>query len=774
MEKWSLTKLNINSFKVFDNFSDSFEQDLIVFDGPNGYGKTTIFDALQLLFCGAIPRITLLAKSIKSPNRHFEQSLYRHNKSDGDIVIKAEFKKGNESTVLARVAKKEDINRSSNNKPDVFSIFKLFSLSSFNESIDNASLISNEESYIKELFGEFFLKNYQILNYISQENSPLVVPNDGSYRSEQISHLMQLGEIEGKIEKLKKLISECKKKNKNIELENRRVELEIKELNNNLIKENTKPPYKRLAIGEVVAQWDKIEPIVDNTQKNYQLLVNSINILKNIVENKGEIELRIHNEKISSYVRKDEFSDAVRIGGHFKKYDALIFQRKEIESHESQHEVSIMSEFSISSIDIKNLNDIDENIIKDIIYNISVRDKINKEIEGSVKESVQLNELRKDIVNNISQGENHKECPLCGYDYKKQEVLLDAINLKTEKIESFINKKNSEYQNTIEAIKKLKTNIEETISNRLKILKASFEKELLDDLQGNIEKKEIIEKIFKRIISHGIKIDEDYTSEPIEQQKRLNNVRGSILDTRKKENDVLLNGTLNFFYEHFGKVENIEKISMNDVLTKEKYLSFKYGQSINENLNELKNNLEVCRGKQEIVTSFIEKLENSSDITIKTKNDYLSKTIGHIESLFHVYSGRLLQNYQRGLGLFIDTEEANLTKKNKTLSFLTPDGTSYDAVLSMSSGQIAALTLSFFLALNRKYANTAFVLIDDPTQSMDEINIASLSDLLRVELKNRQVIISTHEQEVGDYLRYRYQRAGLKAKSINMQNLSAS
>ena len=62
------------------------------------------------------------------------------------------------------------------------------------------------------------------------------------------------------------------------------------------------------------------------------------------------------------------------------------------------------------------------------------------------------------------------------------------------------------------------------------------------------------------------------------------------------------------------------------------------------------------------------------------------------------------------------------------------------------------------------------LLIDDPTQSMDEINIASLSDLLRIELRDRQVIISTHEQEVSDYLRYRYLRGGLQANSVHLQN----
>ncbi|UCP16258.1 hypothetical protein KI797_07520 [Aeromonas media] len=107
-------------------------------------------------------------------------------------------------------------------------------------------------------------------------------------------------------------------------------------------------------------------------------------------------------------------------------------------------------------------------------------------------------------------------------------------------------------------------------------------------------------------------------------------------------------------------------------------------------------------------------------------------------------------------------------RKNATMNFFTTKDFHHDAALSMSSGQISALSLSLFLALNKKYAKTAFLFIDDPTQCMDEINIASLSDLLRVEFRDRQVIISTHEQDISNYLCYRYGKAGLDRQKINL------
>ena len=127
---------------------------------------------------------------------------------------------------------------------------------------------------------------------------------------------------------------------------------------------------------------------------------------------------------------------------------------------------------------------------------------------------------------------------------------------------------------------------------------------------------------------------------------------------------------------------------------------------------------------------------------------------------------RLIQNYQRGLGLFIES------KDGKELRFLTAEKSEYDAILSMSSGQVSALSLGFFLSLNRVYSSVPLILIDDPSQSLDEVNITSLTDLLRCEFSNRQLIVSSHEDDISSYMRYRFAKAGLSTRSLNMQRLA--
>ena len=77
----------------------------------------------------------------------------------------------------------------------------------------------------------------------------------------------------------------------------------------------------------------------------------------------------------------------------------------------------------------------------------------------------------------------------------------------------------------------------------------------------------------------------------------------------------------------------------------------------------------------------------------------------------------------------------------------------------MSSGQLSGLVVSFMLAMNKVYpTKLKSLLIDDPVQTMDEINLASLVQVLRKEFFDNQIIISTHERKSANYFAYKYQQ----------------
>lgn len=77
-----------------------------------------------------------------------------------------------------------------------------------------------------------------------------------------------------------------------------------------------------------------------------------------------------------------------------------------------------------------------------------------------------------------------------------------------------------------------------------------------------------------------------------------------------------------------------------------------------------------------------------------------------------------------------------------------------------SAAQVNATAISFFLAmsLTQSWSPLQFVAMDDPVQSMDDLNVTALIDLIR-DLANpekqshKQFIISTHDSTFYDLMR---------------------
>ena len=73
-------------------------------------------------------------------------------------------------------------------------------------------------------------------------------------------------------------------------------------------------------------------------------------------------------------------------------------------------------------------------------------------------------------------------------------------------------------------------------------------------------------------------------------------------------------------------------------------------------------------------------------------------------------------------------------------------------VFSASQANIAAL--SYFLAMSLGAGDRAlpFVLLDDPLQSMDDVNVLGFADLCRFLRSDRQLILSTHDPRFANLL----------------------
>ena len=82
-------------------------------------------------------------------------------------------------------------------------------------------------------------------------------------------------------------------------------------------------------------------------------------------------------------------------------------------------------------------------------------------------------------------------------------------------------------------------------------------------------------------------------------------------------------------------------------------------------------------------------------------------------------------------------------------------GVDADPLIVFSASQANIAALSYFLAMSLGAGERAlpFVLLDDPLQSMDDVNVLGFADLCRFLRADRQLVLSTHDRRFANLLR---------------------
>lgn len=210
----------------------------------------------------------------------------------------------------------------------------------------------------------------------------------------------------------------------------------------------------------------------------------------------------------------------------------------------------------------------------------------------------------------------------------------------------------------------------------------------------------------KRLSQIGISYPQTFTDIPEEIESRKQSLISLIRKQKKNELITLPGGWESVLNESFATPDDIFNLDLAQINRKEKYFLYKKIEANSLRLKTLKE-LNDLLDMDKALTNAKKKITTLKEQLTILNRDYSKKTIADIELTFHIYSGRLIQNYQRGLGLFID--EGN----GDRLRFCTAEKSEHDATMSMSSGQLSALSLAFFLSLNKVYAKSPLVLIDD-------------------------------------------------------------
>lgn len=768
---WKISRIEISSFKAFKHIILNVDgKSLLTLDGPNGFGKTSIFDAIELLLTGRIARIErLFDKLIPGQQVIYEDNLYWNTRSlDSDLCIKIEFTDKEESFVLARKASCNILENKRNNKANNFTYFLLYKLKNF-ESEEYITENICSDAFISKNFGESIKDNYSLLNYLEQGQNEYLFSTGICERKNQLESLIRTTEINEEIEKCKsverkiiKFINQPDRMQKKKDLEEK-----LRVIHAVLSTDLDNTNYERISTTDNQPAWDKEEFVTTYSKEFYTECLTKVQKIIDLHPLKSSIASRIHNNKIDKFLirERETIRALVQLGKNTKKIFHFDEQIKSIDSLNLYKSILQKDINSINQSDIEIIESENSFIIEKISKDIQQRDILLKKIDRKSVLTSEIIELKKELMRKKSiLTPDDSFCPVCGTDWKSHERLLSALENKNKELSDNLDNEGNLLLLTCRSITENIDILLEEVNRTYVTVSYNYDRALHQALLRNRERIGQIEALASRLEKINIHYDDGFTMDEEEIDRRLEILERSILTQKKDEKISLPENWESTIKSAFEKTEDFYTLEINTLEMKKNYIFFKENESKNNTIIEIKDELLRHTQKNIAANRVKENIAKLKESLVKIEKSYADQTISEIELIFHIYSGRLIQNYQRGLGLFIESKEG------KQLRFTTAEKSEHDSILSMSSGQISAISLAFFFALNKVYAKTSMILIDDPSQSLDEINIASLTDLLRCELRDRQLIVSSHEEDISTYMRYRFSRAGLSSKTINMQN----
>lgn len=804
MSKFKLGRLYLDNFKSFKDpiLFDFRDKDLLLLDGPNGFGKTTIFDAVELCFKGKVDRFVPLDS--KNKNQHPFK-----NDSAEDTTVFLELLDSNNSYFIYVSIEANPTNdyckkaMISNRAllTDCPNMEDVNDVHGFKEKISvlEAAEISDIDDFLKENLDYKNLQaTFNVFNYIQQENTTHFLKAKEVERHNTISHLLgvgsqqeELGKIQGEYDELSRIIDfkSIGKKELDAELE------ELKGLSE--IELDAIQSSKKIAqIMCVKVEQDSLSII--------ELYKDRLGAVKELILSLDDYKNYLHNKKIDEK-RGNEFllTDFIYLG-LYEDYSKIESLKEQLVIEQKEKEkIDFFREIEKKHVE---LTDLDENIINRYLkYFSDKKEGFSEKIARIpfLKSGMQSHEklinsilsaqdnLKKAYQNYLGeQYEGKMDCPFCGMEKESLSILLSEYQAQYEEFKeklgqsaeelSQINKELKEkllspiYQEMAKAIQKYdaRPKIIGVLKNR------SINKERWDLVQ--VFKKYLLSKsIVYQSCLFPIDINDSHIEEVTNKVDQLKTLLTSNKKTivKELEFDEIINNARQFNIEYKLVSEEPRLTINNDIIKVEdiekdlNYLNFLETKINHTVLQEKSKESERLAVELEKLGLLRDNVKRIRDIYSEKIKQYEKDIVSKITIPFYIYSSKILQTRLEGSGVFLYTAADDERKAiNNYIRFTASAKDDHDALNTMSSGQLSGVVITFMLAMNKVFP-TFFktLLIDDPVQNMDEINMVSLLQLLRYEFSDYQLIMSTHNKNVSQYFKYKYDVIERKAETINVR-----
>ena len=749
--QYKIVNLRVKNFKCFDNtkfyeFRIEYGKNPIILSGPNGFGKTTFFDAIELIFS---KNITRLDKGIEKKTTNLGKNILLNKANeDGYVVLTLRKEKSEFLTIFAKILNinhKLEVEDSiyygeirefiSTDKLDSF----LCSYVHWKDAVDNENLI------------KYRAKNFNVYYYVSQAESVHFLKRTISDRKNAMNVLLNTDFID---DRKKVVIDLIGSRNG---LSGHLINDEIMTLDSELKKKAA--ILKVLSKSSMQAEVEKIEYVdlgLYNKDSNLYFwdsasiaeLDNSeikrgINILESIIsfwENKKDYGNYRWNEDISKVLKGNSIQDYIdyreyvinnlvsmqNVEQQLEKWDSTIqiynctlLFRQETPEETSYKEEDIIALKKL----IPKLEKYDFSLIKSITGEIL---SLRSTFSTNQKVIDKLTNARNALKNAKNEyDEQGTACPYCNTKFANTTLLNDGfeeveklLQIESGSIGERIALKRKELESAVEKVKEIVhpyvDGLDESVIDLLIQRKTSLKGFISDS--GRVAN---VEKVVKYLATA------DYVSETegdnliIDIQRVLS---GLIRNIENQEFD-------NLYIKHkYEKVEELygedikkmmEQMTVETLKKKFKYLEKVVWEKENTEIYVIKGEMKDLIVRKEKITRIRQQLNELSKVYDKSVEEYKNITLKQLRVPLLIYTGKILQDYQNGLGVFVSKDE---------MRFVSNGDAKHDILNTFSSGQLSGFVLSFLFAMNKQYIKASsddigFILIDDPVQTMDDFFI---------------------------------------------------